>query len=636
MGSKAAASSSRVPTRTSSPSPTASMPVCGASRWRILSSVMDVLRGSVACGAAVLVANASPAKRALLSMTVRLSAATFVLAGPALAAVADTQPDNVNILTWAVLCAGVAAASFGELVWELLHWRRLRRSETPSGKEPAIEGLAGSTTLSDTNRVAGAESTGAARQNPVPRPIPATDPEFLPAALEILVTPPSPAALWLMASISMAAVSGLAWSYFGWLDVHAVAPGKIQPNGRSKIVQPLEPGKIVAIRVDNGSKVEAGDVLLELDPTETTADHEAQVRDLESARAETARRKAALLAVDSGANRPGDIDFGKDVSVMSRRREAGILAAELAQLRSAIDGLKAQIAEKAATNARLKASIAARQRLIELSRERVAMREAVEATGAGSRALVIEALQQLETHITTDAGERGQLIETDAAIVSLERRIEQTIAQFVAEQMQKLVETERKRDRLEQDVIKARTRSERTVLKAPIAGTVQQLAVTTIGQVVTTGQSLMTIVPADGAIEVEALIANKDIGFVKPGQRAVVKIEAFPFTRFGVIDAEVIKVSRDAVDDRDGTMLSDASAAAKAQANPTNSSSRLQSLVFPATLRIKRRSIVVDGGEIPLSPGMTVTVEIKTGERRAIDYVLSPLREMVSQTAHER
>ena len=112
------------------------------------------------------------------------------------------------------------------------------------------------------------------------------DMEFLPSALEIVVTPPSPVAMWMMTVICAGILSALVWSYCGWLDIHAIANGKIQPNGRTKVVQPLEPGRVIAIHVENGARVEAGQVLLELDPTETTADREALARDLESSLAE--------------------------------------------------------------------------------------------------------------------------------------------------------------------------------------------------------------------------------------------------------------------------------------------------------------------------------------------------------------
>ena len=467
-------------------------------------------------------------------------------------------------------------------------------------------------------------------------PMHSRDLEFLPAALEILVAPPSPVAMGMIASIATITVCALAWSYFGWLDIYAIANGKILPSGGSKIVQPLEPGKVTRINTENGARVAAGDALLELDGTETAADRETQVRDAESVRAELARRNAAMVSAETGDFTQRAIAFDASIGEATRRREGAAFIADMAQLKSNIGGIEAQIAEKAATKKRLAASIEARSQLLALARERLEMRKEMDARGAGSRALVLETQQQLEMQLTTDAGERGQVWETDAAVVSLEKKREQIVTQFTAEQAQKIVDAERRLDKIEQDLLKAKARNERTVMRAPIAGTVQQLAVTTIGQVVSSGQALMTIVPADGAIEVEALIANQDIGFVKLNQHAVVKVEAFPFSRYGVIDAEVSKVSNDAVDDRDGSAMGDAaSAGGPARSTPTRSS-RAQTLVFPATLKLARRSISVDGSDVPLSPGMAVTVEIKTGERRVIDYVLSPIRETISQSAHER
>ncbi len=462
------------------------------------------------------------------------------------------------------------------------------------------------------------------------------DRDFLPAALEILVTPPSPAATAMTATICGAFLAALVWGYFGWLDIHAIAIGKVQPSGRSKVVQPLEPGKVVAIRVENGATVNAGDILLELDTTETGADREALARDLEAASAEVARRTLAIAIAGGVELRPRPIAFDTTTSEPIRRREEGVLAAELGQLRSAIASLRAQLAEKRASTQRLDASIAARQRLIALAQERVDMRKEVETRGAGSRALIIDALQQYESYITTDVGERGQLEETQAAAQSLERKIEEAVAQFVADQTQKLAEIERRRDRLVQELVKAQSKNDRTQLRAPISGTVQQLAVTTVGQVVASGQSLLTVVPLDGPIEVEALITNKDIGFVEVGQAAIVKVDAFPFTRFGTIDASVAKVSRDAVDERASGVSSDVTNAVRPQAGSASSSPQAANLVFPATLALAQRTIRIDGKEIPLMPGMSVVVEVKTGRRRAIDYFLSPLREIATQSGHER
>lgn len=464
----------------------------------------------------------------------------------------------------------------------------------------------------------------------------AEDAEFLPAALEILETPPSPVATALMLGICGGMLAALLWSIVGTLDIHAIAFGKIQPSGRTKVVQPLDAGRVAAIRVENGQIVKEGDVLVELDPTETAADLEALTRELESTAAESIRRKAAVAAARSGDLAVPALAFPQAIGAEARRRETELLRAEVSQLASSTDGFKAQIAEKQATKKRLTASVDARKKVIGLSKERVGMREEIKTRGAGSRALIIEAELQYENFVTTDTSERGQLAESDAAIVSLEKRLQQALDQFIAEQAQKSSEADRKRDRLEQEIIKARSKRDRTQLRAPSAGMVQQLEVSTLGQVVAAGQSVVSVVPMDAALEVEAMITNRDIGFVKQGQRATVKVEAFPFTRYGTIDAEVVRVSTDAVEDRNVSAMMDAASAARPQTSANTKSSPGQNLVFPAVLKLAKRTMLIDGKEIPLSPGMTVTVEIKTGERRAISYLLSPLGEIVSTSGRER
>ena len=175
-------------------------------------------------------------------------------------------------------------------------------------------------------------------------------------------------------------------------------------------------------------------------------------------------------------------------------------------------------------------------------------------------------------------------------------------------------------------------------LRAPIDGTIQQLAITTLGQVVSGGQALMTVVPTGNPLEIEAMVLNSDIGFVTVDQQAIIKVDAFPFTRFGTLSGRVSKVSREAVDAREASGLADSTAVTRPQGMQAQNTafSPAQTLVFPINVALDMTSINVETGTIPLQPGMAVTVEIKTGERRAIDYLLSPLREIISSTAHER
>jgi hemolysin D len=462
------------------------------------------------------------------------------------------------------------------------------------------------------------------------------DREFLPAALELFETPPSPirvAGIWL---ICCAFTAALAWSYLGWLEIHAVAEGRIQPSGRSKVVQPLETGKVVTIGVENGSRVNAGDLLVELDARETDADRKHQQREREAALAEAARRRVAIDAARAQTTSIPSVAYPDGISPEIASREDGVLAAELAQLHSDRASLAAQHAERAATRNRLIASLASREKLIGLHKEYVQMLETLNVTKTASRAQVIERLQQYQALLTTQVGEKGQLEEVEASLATLQRRLEAATTQFVADQMQKLAESARLADQLQQELVKAITRNERTRLTAPISGTVQELVLTTVGQVVAPGQALMTIVPLDAPIEIAAMIENGDIGFVEPGQAAVIKIQSFPFTRFGTIDGVVMNVSRDAVDQRAADSLGDPRSAAKQGAREGDEPKPGQNLVFPATVSLASPYIRIDGKQIPLSPGMAVTVEINTGSRRALDYVLSPLREVTASAGHER
>lgn len=466
----------------------------------------------------------------------------------------------------------------------------------------------------------------------------AFDREFLPAALEIFETPPSPirvAGIWF---ICVLFATALAWAYFGWLEIYAVAQGRIQPSGRSKVLQPLEAGKVVAVAVENGSRVAAGDLLVELDPREAAADHKEQERDLESARAEVARRRAAISAARASASETPAVAYPEGTGEEVRSRENSVLTSDFSLLLASCANLRAQRVERVAARDRLQASVASREKLLALYKERAAMLETLNQTKTASRAQLIEMLQQYETQATVQVGEKGQLGEVEASLTTLDRKLDETVSQFIADQMQKLEEAERRADHFKGELVKAAAKHERTRLTAPISGTVQQLAVTTVGQVVAPGQALLTIVPSDSPIEIEAMIQNQDIGFVEPGQPAVVKIESFPFTRYGTINGAVLKVSRDAVDEREAMTLSDPKSTVKPQAGTTTTAELPagQNLVFPATISLSKWFINVDGKEIPLSPGMAVTVEIRTGQRRALDYILSPLREVTSSAGHER
>lgn len=460
--------------------------------------------------------------------------------------------------------------------------------------------------------------------------------EFLPAHLEILETPPSPYLMVFTWVICAILASALAWSILARLDIHAVAQGRIQPSGRSKVVQPLETSKVKSILVTNGTAVKAGDLLVELDPAEAEADLNAKRSAVQTFDAQILRYRAAIAAIQ--AQRPStgaELQFPSGIDPTLQERERAAMVADVSDYINTRSSLQSQLAEKQATQQRYTSSIAARQQLKAVLDERVDMKKTLAATSSGTRAALLDAQQQADQAAADLAYDVGQLKEAEAAARSIERRFDQLQSTTVAKQSQSLVEASEKRVTAQQDTVKAALRLDRTHLKAPIDGTVQQLAVTTVGQVVTPGQALLVVVPSSGPIEVNALVLNKDIGFVVPGQDVVVKVDAFPFTRYGMLEGKVVSVSRDAIDSKEAS--SDTVTASRGQSvDPVSGTPATQNLVFPVTVQLDRSTMEADGKVVPLTAGMTVSAEIRTGSRRVIDYVLAPIKETASTAGHER
>ena len=462
------------------------------------------------------------------------------------------------------------------------------------------------------------------------------DREFLPAALEILETPPSPIRTGLLLVICAFAVTALGWAYLSRIDIIAVAQGKLQPTGRVKVIQPLETSRVVATLVENGQAVRAGEVLVELDPSDAAG----VAANLASYRAEVLRRQAAIFAAQSpeaiaSATPKLIVTWPGTIAPAIRQREERVYAADMLQLRAQVASLDAQADQKHAEEDRLRTTILAENELIATLQQRVTMKSTLMERNAGSRADLIDATETLQDQKTTLAQQRGQLAEANAAILVMDKDIARAYETFIADNAQKLAEAERQAGDFAERYAKAKARLDHMTLRSPIEGTVQASTLTTVGQVVTSGQELMRVVPEGAALEIECYLPNKDIGFVRTGDHAIIKIESFPFTRYGTIDAIVIRVAHDAIPEPDAEMT-EKDATRNPQALSQAGGQRTQNLVFPVTLRPASRTITVDGTKIPLGAGMAVTAEIRTGSRRILEYVFSPLVKVASEAMKER
>ncbi len=439
--------------------------------------------------------------------------------------------------------------------------------------------------------------------------------EFLPAALEIQETPPSPIGRMISWCIVLLFSIAVVWAFIGKVDIVAVAQGKIIPSDRTKVIQPLEIGTVRAILVAEGQAVNKGDVLIELDATNAGADQESIDKELLSARLELARATALIEASDAGdtgAKKKVTPTWpaGADAVVIATHQK--LLNSQLHEQRSRLGSLDNDIQGRQAELSATQALVKKLEETLPLITERVDSLKTLSAKELVARATYLELEQErVETQQDLQAS-REQLKGTQAAIRQIKFQRQAAAAEFMNAALAQVTETKRRVTGLEQELIKASQRTRLQQLTAPVSGVVQQLAVHTVGGVVTPAQALMVVVPQEHNIEVEAMIANKDIGFVFAGQAAEVKVEAFPFTKYGLIDAELSSVSMDAVADEK------------------------LGLIYTARVLLKDNVIQVGSKLVNLSPGMAVTVEVKTGKRRLIEYIFSPLMQYVDESVRER
>jgi hemolysin D len=484
-------------------------------------------------------------------------------------------------------------------------------------------------------------------QTPAPKSTPADAPgprkrairrdyqQFLPAAVAMIETPPSPIRLALSTTICALITVTLVWSWFGRIDVISEAQGKLQPTGRVKVVQPVDSGRVMEIFATNGVHVEAGDILVELDAKEENADADGAAASLAAFEAETVRRRAAIEGTRTTNFAVPALVWPDSVPAAVRSREAQVLKGDLAQLASGVAGFDAQARQKVAEKARLMATVAAQERLIGFQNERVVMRQTLVDKAAGTKKDLLDASESMAYAQTQLETQKGELAEAIASLGVIEQDRNKTIESFVSENGQKLADAGRQADDFRQRLVKAVAHLEHTTIRSPVAGTVTASSVTSRGQVVSAGDEIMRIVPDGSELEIEAYLPNSDIGFVKSGQIAEVKVESFPFTRYGTVKADVVRIARDAVPEPDATQV-EGGPNRSAKASSFAGTQRVQNLVFPVVLKPRSGTIVVDGAEVALSAGMAVTVEIKTGNRRILEYVFSPLADIGSNALKER
>lgn len=433
--------------------------------------------------------------------------------------------------------------------------------------------------------------------------------EFLPAGLEIVEKPASPGLRILMLLLCALFAIALLWSVFGRVDVVAVASGRTLPVANVKLIQPVEIAVIRAIHVRNGQRVRRGQLLIELDPTAATAEEAQATQGLLASRIAEARNDA-LLSHLQGRPAVFRAPPGTPPGIVATQVE--LIRSKVAEYESQRASLMQQRAQRVAELNGALAQVASLRQTLPLVDEQLAARRELTARGNFPRLRLLEYEQGRIEHVRNIDIQESTAQRARAAIANIEADVTSLREHFAAESATDLSTAESDSGLRAEELRKSARRRQLQQMRAPVDGTVQQLVIHTVGGVVQPAQTLMVIVPSGSELEVEAQILNKDIGFVREGQAVRVKLEAFPFTDYGWIDGVVDTINRDAIQDEH------------------------LGLVYSARVRLSRNYIMVAGRPQPLGAGMAVQAEIRTGRRRIIQYLLSPLSRTVSEAGRER
>lgn len=451
---------------------------------------------------------------------------------------------------------------------------------------------------------------------------------FQAAAIEILETPASPAARIFSALIMLFAVEALAWSWFGRIDTYATIQGRLIPIGKVQVIEPLITGTVKTLHVRAGDHVTAGDVLVELEPAEYAAERQKNAGNLAAAQVSKARLEALVDAVADGT------PATEAAFVVPANAPAPLVALQRLQMRQSLaayqseqDSLEAEMAQKRIEIERADKTLVERRKLVALAGDRLDVYKELEKRKVGIKTSTIEARQGEQDQLMATVADEGHIAELEATLRTLAAQKRARRDAYLDKVATELIEVDRSIGVLQQDLAKAELFERASRLKSPVAGRIQQLEVNTLGEVVQTGQKLMVVVPDGTKLEIEAMLLNRDKGFVHEGQDVRVKLEAFPFTRYGTLDGKVLTVSNDAIPAGAPQMPAASADIARDASGP---------LVFPVRITLNETSIRVEGNDVLLTPGMSVTAEVKTGNKRVLEYLLDPLMEMTDEAFHER
>lgn len=424
--------------------------------------------------------------------------------------------------------------------------------------------------------------------------------EFLPAAEEIVETPAAPLGALVVWLVTLLLIVALVWSYFGRIDIVAVANGKISTEGSTKIIQPAISGVVTNINVREGQRVKKGETLLALDKITAEKDVATANQSLNAARVERdiLRRLAVGGNTDEIIN---NADLPDEAKAILRQFTVSQTALSAARQQAA-NGMISNYQRQLQFNQQAKNQLETNAQ--NLKNRKAEIEKQLPNVNPVDKLRLQNELSNIDQRITSAdsavLGQNQQLLQSQSALTQAQNQSQTQTAETNSAFNNQIITSEKRIIELENNLVKARQVLAQTTITAPVDGTVLSLTVKTIGGVVNAGQQLAQIVPEKVPLYVDAALDNQDIGFVKPSQRVVVKVATYPFQRYGYLEGTVENISPDAIqDDKKGLIYK-----AKIKLNDDKSSKQNQ---------------------LKLLPGMSVSAEITTGQRRIIEFFLDPL-----------
>ena len=432
------------------------------------------------------------------------------------------------------------------------------------------------------------------------------DKEFLPPAVEILETPPSPMGRMLVWAILTLFVLVILWSFIGEIDEVVVARGKVIPIGYTKVLQSEDKGIVKRILVQEGQKVKEGELLMELDRTMSESDLNALKKEIAYYDINIRRVLAEL------ENKPFVPGSGGEVESKDFVQQMSLYNSRQSERKARLEFYDAQIRQKEDSVRVAESSLEKYRQLLAIAREREQNLKEIVEEGAISKYTYLEYKGkriELEQNVSMNLSE---LSAAKAEASAARQQKAQYWAEWNRQLQEELINCRKQYNTLKESERKAELKNKLIEIKSPVDGAVHKLDIHTVGAVVQEAQGLMQVVPEGTPMEVEAWMENKDIGFVRPDMPVEIKVDTFNFQKFGTIKGKVREVSPDAIEDKDRGPL------------------------YRVMVSLDEEKLHMDNKDLQIYPGMTVSAEIKTRKKRIIDFFLEPFQTYKNEALRER